>query len=78
MFTGRLDTDHETTLNLSEDSMALNAQVDTEATEALPDCLKDAYGRGRCLRRIWQYAKDMICDPTLLDSAGRVLVLVFP
>lgn len=73
MFTGKLDTDHDPTLNLSEDSMALKAHFDTKAAEVLPGYLNDAYGRGRWLRRVWLYAKDMICDPSLLDSAGRLL-----
>ena len=72
MFTGKLDTDHDPTLNLSEDSMMLKAYFDTKAAEALSGYLEDAYGQGRWLRRIWQYAKDMICDPCLLDSAGRL------
>ena len=72
MFTGKLDTDHDPTLNLSEDSLALKAYFDTRITKALPGYLEDAYGRGRWLRRIWRYAKDMICDPCLLDSAERL------
>lgn len=56
-FTGYLDTDHHPTEDLSDENLALKSYYDAKAAAALPGYLKDAYGRGRWLRRIWTFAR---------------------
>lgn len=68
-FTGALNNDFDTTVELPEDAKTLKAYFDTKAEEALPGYLEDAYGRGRWLRQIWLLARDLMSSTFLLDRA---------
>ena len=66
-FTRYMDTDHHPKLDLSDDRKELKARFDTLAAEKLDGYLEDAFGNGRWMRRIWQFAKGGIYCTWYLD-----------
>lgn len=43
---------------IAAEELVLNTYFDQEMERAVPGYLEDAYGCGRCLRRIWYFAKE--------------------